>query len=74
MSKKVQPDPKTRTIQHINGTKEEAKEYAYLKSKHVVDTSTSNNTFGNITIEFTSPTPTNEYKLTNHEGSGDDGE
>ena len=74
MSKKIQPDPKTRTIQHLNGTKEEAKEYAYLKSKHVVDTSTSNNTFGNITIEFTPATSSNEYKISNHTDSGDDGE
>ena len=42
MSKKVQPDPKTRTIQYINKDNESAKEYAYLKSKHVTKKQVNN--------------------------------
>jgi len=67
MTKKAQPDPKTRTIQHLDGDKASAKEHAYIKSKHYVDTSMSKNTFGSMTISFDSPNQDNEYKLTNHQ-------
>ena len=71
MSKKVQPDTKTRTIQYINKDNESAKENAYLKSKHVVDTKSTNKTFG--TISFTmNDTNNNEYKMTNHVSEEDE--
>jgi hypothetical protein len=37
MSKKAQPDPKTRTIQHINGTKQDSKNMVNARSKEAVD-------------------------------------
>ena len=55
----------------INKDNESAKEYAYLKSKHVVDTKSTNKTFG--TISFTmNDTNNNEYKMTNHVSEEDE--
>ena len=74
MSKKVNPDPKTRTIQHINGTTEDSKKMVNSRGKEAVDVKWEK-TPSWTAYRFGTPSVTEnkDYKLFTEEGnSGND--
>ena len=70
MSKKVKPDPNTRTIQHINGTTKDSKAMVNARSKEAIDVKWEKTPTWTI-HSFTSDTTDNkqDYKLFTEDGN-----
>jgi hypothetical protein len=61
MSKKVQPDPKTRTIKHINGTKADSKAMADAKKQEPVDVKWESTPSWTVMSNFSTNNDTKDY-------------
>ena len=63
MSKKAHPDPKTRSIQHVNGTKKDSKAMVNARNKEVVDVEWVKSPINSFTMRFEEETSQNAYQL-----------
>lgn len=74
MSKKIQPDPKLRTVTHLNADKQAANEYAEIKRPETVDIQWHSTPANRIEINFISDKPKNAYPLFNDDKNSDNEE
>ncbi len=64
------PDPKTRTVNHIDGNKKNAKSMAQAKGRETVDVKwESTPTWTIHTMNMNKTEPKNDYKLFTEEGN-----
>ena len=70
MSKKVNPDPKTRTIQHINGTTADSKGMVNARMQEALDVKWEKDTTWTVhTYTSTSTDKSKEYTLFTEDGN-----